>query len=154
MFRTVLVAYDDSDGARTALEFALDLARGGAPVEVVVVAVAAPLARFGGTIDEVEEEQEFEHRRCAAWLEKARSRATARGTPVHVMQRSGHPAQELVRAAEELGSDLMVLGHSGHSGAWGRFLGSTTEKVSRHAPCSVLIAAPAEGRVPGPTQGA
>ena len=146
MFRTVLVAYDDSDGARTALELALDLARGVAPVELVVVAVAAPLPRFGGTIDEVEEEQEFEHRRCTAWLEKAGSRATTRGTHVRLMQRSGHPAQELVRAAEELGSDLLVLGHSGHSAAWGRFLGSTTEKVSRHAPCSVLIAAPAEGR--------
>jgi hypothetical protein len=51
--------------------------------------------RFGGTIDEVEEEQEFEHRRCTAWLEKARSRATTPGTPVRVMHRSGHPAQHV-----------------------------------------------------------
>ena len=151
MVRTVLVAYDDSDGARTALELALDLARAVGPVEVVVVAVAATLPRFGGTIDEVEEEQAFERRRCTAWLDTARSRATTRGTSVHVMQRTGHPAQELVHAAEDLGSDLLVLGHSGHSGAWGRFLGSTTEKVSRHAPCSVLIAAPSEGRKADPT---
>lgn len=52
---------------------------------------------------------------------------------------TGHPAQELVRAAEELGADLIVLGHSGHSAIWGTFLGTVTEKVSRHATCSVLI---------------
>jgi len=52
---------------------------------------------------------------------------------------AGHPAQELVRAAKEVGADLIVLGHSGHSAVWGPLLGAVTEKVSRHAPCSVLI---------------
>jgi nucleotide-binding universal stress UspA family protein len=42
-------------------------------------------------------------------------------------------------AAEELDADLIVIGHSGHSGVWGLFLGTTAEKVSRHAPCSILI---------------
>jgi hypothetical protein len=33
----------------------------------------------------------------------------------------------------------VVIGHTGHSGVWGLFLGTTAEKVSRHAACSVLI---------------
>ncbi len=53
-----------------------------------------------------------------------------------------------MRAADDVAADLIVLGHSGHSAVWGRFLGTTAEKVSRHAHCSVLIAAPAEGRTP------
>jgi nucleotide-binding universal stress UspA family protein len=53
--------------------------------------------------------------------------------------RAGHPAQEIVRAADDRGADLIVVGHSGHSWVWGRFLGGTAEKVSRHAVCSVLI---------------
>jgi len=53
--------------------------------------------------------------------------------------RAGHPAQEIVRAAEQHRADLIVVGHSRHSSVWGRFLGSTAEKISRHAPCSVLI---------------
>jgi nucleotide-binding universal stress UspA family protein len=51
-----------------------------------------------------------------------------------------------VGEVEEDGAKLLILGHSGHSAIWGRFLGSTVEKVSRHAKCSVLIAAPPEGR--------
>ncbi len=52
----------------------------------------------------------------------------------------GHPAQQIVQVAQEHRADLIVIGHSGHSGVWGRFLGSTAEKVSRHAACSVLLA--------------
>jgi hypothetical protein len=37
------------------------------------------------------------------------------------------------------GADLVVIGHSGLSGVWGLFLGTTAEKVSRHAACSVRI---------------
>jgi nucleotide-binding universal stress UspA family protein len=51
----------------------------------------------------------------------------------------GHPAQELVKAAKDVGADLIVLGHRGHSAIWDTFLGSVAEKVSRHAQCSVLI---------------
>jgi nucleotide-binding universal stress UspA family protein len=54
--------------------------------------------------------------------------------------RTGHPAQEILAAARAHRADLIVLGHSGRSDAWGRFLGTTAEKVSRHAECSVLIA--------------
>jgi len=35
--------------------------------------------------------------------------------------------------------DLVVVGHAGHSHVWGSFMGTTAEKVSRHAPCDVLI---------------
>jgi nucleotide-binding universal stress UspA family protein len=51
----------------------------------------------------------------------------------------GHPAQELMRAAKAIQADLIVLGHSGHSAAWSGLLGGVTDRVSHHAPCSVLI---------------
>jgi len=52
----------------------------------------------------------------------------------------GHPAQTSVQVAEEGRFGLVLLGHSGLSGVWAKFLGTTAaEKVSRHAPCSVLI---------------
>jgi len=41
--------------------------------------------------------------------------------------------------AQEGKFDLILVGHSGLSGVWAKFLGTTAEKVSRHAPCSVLI---------------
>ncbi|GAB2941861.1 fluoride efflux transporter CrcB [Nonomuraea fastidiosa] len=53
--------------------------------------------------------------------------------------RAGHPAHEILAAAEACHVGLIVLGRSGHSRLWGRLIGSTTERVSRRAHCSVLI---------------
>ena len=54
----------------------------------------------------------------------------------------GDPSHEIVRVAEELNTDLIVLGTHGHSG-WNRFtIGSVAEFVGRHAPCSVLTIRP------------
>jgi nucleotide-binding universal stress UspA family protein len=33
----------------------------------------------------------------------------------------------------------LIIGHRGHSGIWGRLLGTTADKVVDHAPCSVLV---------------
>jgi nucleotide-binding universal stress UspA family protein len=41
--------------------------------------------------------------------------------------------------AEERGSDLIVVGNKGMTGAKRFLLGSVPNKVSHHAPCSVLI---------------
>lgn len=146
MFGHILVAFDDSPGARRALDLALDLAEAAPGIMLTAAGIEAPPPRFGATIDEYQEEHEFEERRCTQWLDAARALAAARRVTLATEHRTGHAAQELLRAAEEVGADLIVLGHSGHSGVWGRFLGTTAEKVSRHAHCSVLIAAPPEGR--------
>jgi nucleotide-binding universal stress UspA family protein len=146
MFRSILIAYDDSPGARRALDLALGIAAAGDSTELTATAIEAPPPRFGGTTDEYQEEHAFEERLCARWLDAATAIASARGVELRTEHRTGHPAKELVRAAEDAGADLIVLGHSGHSGAWGRFLGTTAERVSRHVHCSVLIAAPPEGR--------
>jgi nucleotide-binding universal stress UspA family protein len=53
--------------------------------------------------------------------------------------RPGHPAKTIVQIAKEGKFDLMLVGHSGLSGVWAAFWGTTAEKVSRHAPCGVLI---------------
>jgi universal stress protein A len=54
----------------------------------------------------------------------------------------GDPGHEIIRVAEELNADLIVLGTHGYSG-WKRFtIGSVTELVVRHAPCAVLTIKP------------
>jgi len=50
----------------------------------------------------------------------------------------GSAGEEIVRFADELNADLLVLGTHGYTG-WKRFaLGSVAEFVVRHAPCAVL----------------
>jgi nucleotide-binding universal stress UspA family protein len=41
--------------------------------------------------------------------------------------------------ARDAEPDPLFVGHSGHSGLWGTFLGTTADKVVRHAPRSVFI---------------
>lgn len=59
--------------------------------------------------------------------------------------RVGHPAEEIIREAEEEAYDLVVVGEKQHHGLVTRFLlGSTAERVVEHAPCPVIIA---KGRI-------
>lgn len=52
---------------------------------------------------------------------------------------SGSPAQSIVAEAEEWKADLIVVGSHGY-GFWERMmLGSVSQSVIQHAPCSVLV---------------
>jgi nucleotide-binding universal stress UspA family protein len=50
----------------------------------------------------------------------------------------GNPEQEIVEIARSWGADLIVVGSHGR-GFWGRLLGSVSDGVLHHAPCSVLV---------------
>jgi nucleotide-binding universal stress UspA family protein len=58
---------------------------------------------------------------------------------VNTFPREGDPADAILDVAEERGSDLIVVGNKGMTGAKRFLLGSVPNKVSHHAPCSVLI---------------
>jgi universal stress protein A len=51
---------------------------------------------------------------------------------------TGHPADTIVRIAQERHADLIVMGTHGRTGLQHVFLGSVAEKVVRLAPCPVL----------------
>ena len=53
--------------------------------------------------------------------------------------RMGSPAEAIVSMAEEQKADLIVVGNKGMTGAKRFLLGSVPNKVSHHAPCSVII---------------
>jgi len=55
---------------------------------------------------------------------------------------SGDVREKIVEYAAEWGADLIVLGSHGRSGASRFLLGSVTEWIARHAPCSVKIVRP------------
>ncbi len=61
------------------------------------------------------------------------------GRKVDAEVRGGHGALGLLEAAEEWGADLIVVGAHGLSAIDRFLLGSVSEHVLRHAPCSVLV---------------
>lgn len=138
MFQKILVAYDGSEGAEKALRAGIHLAKIHL-AKLVALSVQENLPRFASTIDEVQGEKAFADQQGAQLLEAARAKAQQAGVDLEILMRPGHPAQTIVQVAKEGKFDLILVGHSGLSGVWAAFLGTTAEKVSRHASCSVLI---------------
>ena len=138
MFRKILLAYDGSEGANRALEVGIGLAKTHG-AELWALAVQEKLPRFSGTIDEVQEEKQFANEHYGKLLEAAKVKAQEAGIELKTLMKPGHPAQTIVALVKEGKFDLVLVGHTGLSGVWAAFLGTTAERVSRHAPCSVLI---------------
>lgn len=58
---------------------------------------------------------------------------------VETAVRRGIAFFEIIEAAKAMGADLLVVGTHGRTGLSRAILGSTAEKVTRHAPCPVLV---------------
>jgi nucleotide-binding universal stress UspA family protein len=75
-----------------------------------------------------------------ALLERAQSEALSAGLrEVSTFARQGDAADAIIDVAEEQRAELIVVGNKGMSGARRFLLGSVPNRVSHHAPCSVLI---------------
>lgn len=66
-------------------------------------------------------------------------KATAAGIKVEFHQVSGTPAADICGLARNWQADLIVVGRGGKSGISELFLGSVSNWVMHHAPCSVLV---------------
>ncbi|MCB0012128.1 MAG: universal stress protein [Anaerolineales bacterium] len=74
-------------------------------------------------------------------LTQAQELARGWAPRVEIMERRGHPAEEILREAEVGDYDVVVLGERQHHSLMTRFLlGSTAERVVEHAPVPVIIA--------------
>lgn len=60
--------------------------------------------------------------------------------PTKTVVKDGEPAQAILEAARESGSDLIVVGNRGLAGARGVILGSVPRDIAELAECDVLIA--------------
>jgi nucleotide-binding universal stress UspA family protein len=138
MFQKILVAYDGSKRSDRALKLAIALAREqGSDVWVISVAEHPP--RFPATISETKVALKETEEAYIQLHHKARMLASEEGVTLHPTILHGHAGQTIIKEAAEGHFDLLILGRSRHSKAWQRIIGSTADKVSHHAPCSVLI---------------
>jgi nucleotide-binding universal stress UspA family protein len=142
VFRSIVVGTDGSDTAKQAVRQAIELARSvGARIELVSAYEPVSDARLREAIHVPEDLQWMVNPRedVQATLESAAGEIRAAGVAVEVYARQGDPADAILDVAEERGSDLIVVGNKGMTGAKRFLLGSVPNKVSHHAPCSVLI---------------
>jgi nucleotide-binding universal stress UspA family protein len=143
MFRSIVVGTDGSDTAHKAVEQAIDLAKSvGAAICLVSAYEPVPQARLREEAKQIPDDLQWmvnPREEVDATLAEAARAAEAAGVAVRVYAREGDPADAILDVAEERGADLIVVGNKGMTGAKRFLLGSVPNKVSHHAPCSVLI---------------
>jgi nucleotide-binding universal stress UspA family protein len=144
MFGSIVVGTDGSDTALTAVRYAIDLARQ-LEARLQIVSAYEPVSdqRLRSTQVEVPKDLQWMVNPRAdvlALLEAAAAEAKAAGVAqVETFARQGDAADAILDVAEEQRSDLIVVGNKGMTGAKRFLLGSVPNKVSHHAPSSVLI---------------
>jgi len=136
--KTILVTTDFSDTSYRAFELASEMAtKFGAKLVLAHIEEdrLPPLVLEYTEIDLAE----ILKRQVARAREKLEEIATGLGADVQIEVVSGTPHTEIVRMAEELQVDLIVMATHGRGFISHAILGSTTERVLRRAPCPVLI---------------
>ena len=133
--RTVLFATDFSKSAAYAFDLACTLARDhSAKLLVLHVATPPPVVLPEGIITDVNNPE------YVAGLKKQLLNirpVDARLSVEHRLEQ-GDPAGEILRVAEEIAADCIVLGTHGRSGLFRLLMGSVAEAVLRKASCPVL----------------
>ncbi len=143
MFGSIVVGTDGSDTANEAVRQATELAKAlDAEVHVVSAYEPVPEGRLRQERKDVPGDLQWsinEREDVEATLAEAADNIKGAGVKVETFSREGDPADAILDVAEEQNADLIIVGNKGMTGAKRFLLGSVPNKVSHHAPCSVLI---------------
>jgi nucleotide-binding universal stress UspA family protein len=143
MFSSIVVGTDGSETATQAVREAVDIAKAlGATLELVSAYAPVSQQRLRAERRDAPSDVQWAvHPRSEtqAVLSEAADVARDAGIDVNTHAREGDPADAILDVAEEQNSDLVIVGNKGMTGAKRFLLGSVPDKVSHHAPCSVLI---------------
>jgi nucleotide-binding universal stress UspA family protein len=143
MFRSIVVGTDGSQTASEAVRQAVELAKDiGAKIQLVSAYEPVPASRLRQEKREAPEDMQWmvnPREEVDGTLKDAADTVRDAGIEVEVYARQGDPADAILDVAEETDADLIVVGNKGMTGAKRFLLGSVPNKVSHHAPCSVLI---------------
>jgi nucleotide-binding universal stress UspA family protein len=139
----ILVPVDLSESSRVALRYAGELAKKfGAAIDVLHVWEAPPFVPPGAMVGPatdgktlVDTVREGAEQSLSTFVEDAKKQ----GVDIRSSRcELGVPTHAIIDAGKDGKYDLIVMGTLGRSGLSHVLLGSTAERVVRHAPCPVL----------------
>ena len=141
---TILLPTDGSECSAKAMAYALSFAKqyGGRVVALHVMdqrweeQTRAVFAEVGQDLaQKIRNGYQEEARRILREVTDAASKV---GVPVESKVLTGIPSEDIVRLAQQLPADIIIMGTHGRAGMSHLLLGSVAEKVVRRAPCPVL----------------
>ena len=136
MYRSILVAVENSPADRTILTHVRELATlTGAELLLVHVADGWAARNF----DQLKLRESEEMKADRSYLEGLKSSLTAKGLRVDYELAKGDPATELIRAAESRKVDLIAMSTHGHRFVSDVLRGTTADKVRHLVKVPVLL---------------
>jgi nucleotide-binding universal stress UspA family protein len=143
MFGSIVVGTDGSETASEAVRQATELANAiGAKIHLVSAYEPVGAQRLREERVQAPDDLQWsinEREDVEATLKDASDRIKDAGVDVDTYARQGDPADAILDVAEEQTADLIIVGNKGMTGAKRFLLGSVPNKISHHAPCSVMI---------------
>ncbi len=131
MIKKILVATDDSESARRAVTYAVDLAATLkatlAAVHVVNIPAVVERQSVASGVSPthlMEPVEDYLKQSAEALMADLEAVCGRRGVPFEGIVRSGHPVSEIVKAAGATRADLIILGSHGRSALGSVLLGS------------------------------
>ena len=165
MFNKILVAIDHSTMSRKVFEAGLSLAQTtGASLMLLHVLSSeekiypSPFIYYGRASEPIDESivnlyqqhwQKLEQEGLEL-LQSLAEEATQAGVKTEWSQSLGYPGRNICESAQTWSADLILVGSRGLTGLKEMFLGSISNYVTHHAPCSVLIVREDSEEVPSP----
>ena len=136
--QNILVPVDFSNSSQKALTYAVAFARQfGAKLWVLHVVEIPYLGGYGEMeTPPLQDDLETAARENIAQLVQTH---VAGAVPATTQVRLGQPWYEITQTAQETGADLIIVATHGYTGLKHILLGSTAERVVRHAFCPVLV---------------
>jgi nucleotide-binding universal stress UspA family protein len=138
MYRHILCAYDASPAAEAALSEAIDLAssmRARLAIVTVIERSSAGVAAAGVDPEALSKTIE---RDADARLRAAAERVPD-DVPLTTLLRTGHAGKEILKAATEVGADVLVLGTRGRGRMTSNIFGSVAADVHFHTRLPMLV---------------
>ena len=143
----ILIATDGSDYSKAAIKAACESLIRPENANVLIVSAfedAPPIMAepFAISAEYYQKVEDAVMEQCNTFVDEAKE--TIRGHfpdaafPLATEVLRGAADHQILEKAEEWGADIIVVGSHGR-GFWGRLLGSVSDGVVHHAPCSVLV---------------
>jgi len=143
--RAILVPVDFSESSNSALDYALSLAES-LHASIVLLHVVDGIYAEGFLDTPTKQSVRTEaHRLAREKLDRVAEAKSNRVVPIRRVVRHGVPGYEILRFAESIGVDLIVLGSQRRHPLSRLIFGSVTRDVVDKAPCPVVVV-PALGR--------
>ncbi len=149
-YQKILAALDNSPLGKLVFEQALAMAKSNKaslmlfhclPIETPSNAPYTSLyeGEFSDFSYSMREHLEHQAEETKAWLEDYGKRASEQGIATEWDWKIGEPGRWIRDMAKTWEADLIIVGRRGLSGVSEMFLGSVSNYVVHHAPCSVLV---------------